>query len=299
MASILEIRKKIGAVKNTKKITKAMQLVAASKMRQFQGKAVASRSYMWNLLDLLHKYVETDHENSYTQQRTEGPTMFVLYTSDKGLCGSLNGQLQRALLRAGQWKNLAPQDRLLVTIGRKARDFARANDIPVEKAYQGLPEEMTTLDALGVVDDLLGYWEAGTVKEIVFVVPHYKNSFTFYPKLKTFLPFSTDMVESYRQEEEEHVALAKPENPSDFIYFEPGKERVMELLYRQITSTAFIQSFFELKASEYSSRMMAMQNATDNASKLIESLTRTYNKTRQQAITQQLSEIVAAGEAIQ
>lgn len=299
MASLLDIKKRIGSVKNTRKITKAMQLVAASKMQKFQKKAMSARGYMWDLLGLLEQYVGSDVQSDLTQKREHGKLLFVLYTSDKGLCGSLNGQLIRTLMKSDIWNNTPESDRMLITVGKKATEYARANDIPVEKSFRGLPEQLEMMDALEVIDALLEYWNSGDVREIQFVVPHYKNSFTFYPKLKTFLPFSVDMVETYLQEEEEFEAKEKPTHTTDFIYFEPSQERVFEMLYQQIVETAFIQSFLELKASEYSSRMIAMQSATDAAGKVIENLTRTYNKTRQQAITQQLSEIVAAGEAIQ
>lgn len=296
--SLLEVKKKIEGVKSTKKITKAMQLVAASKMRAFQKKALSTRAYVWKLLDLLGTHLTGEVETLYTHQRTEGKTVFVLYTSDKGLCGGLNTQLQKALVRSRRWIECDPNERILVTIGKKAAEFARINELPTHKEFTGVSEKLSSLDALAIIDDLLALWHSHEAKEILFVVPHYKNSFTFYPRLKTFLPFSADMIGSYQKESEHMEEDYESEDPASYMIFEPSKHEVLEKLYEQLIESAFIQSFFELKASEYSSRMIAMQSATDAAEKKVGELTLIYNKTRQQVITQQLAEIVGAGEAI-
>lgn len=292
--SLLEVKKQIEGVKNTKKITKAMQLVAASKMRNFQKKALSSRSYVLSLLHILEQNLNVDQTSTYTESRESGKTVFVLYTSDKGLCGGLNTQLEKALFNSNKWKEIAPSERLLITIGKKATEFAKSIDVDVYKSFVGLSEELTTLDALGIVDELLSLWNSNEAKEILFAVPHYHNSFTFYPRLKTFLPFSEEMIASFKKDtvvKESIVASLE-------TIYEPSTEVVLHTLYEQLIQSAFIQSFFELKASEYSSRMVAMQSATEAAEKKVGELTLLYNKTRQQAITQQIAEIVAAGEAI-
>lgn len=296
--SLLEIKKQIEGVKSMKKITKAMQLVAASKMRFFQKKAVSTRSYVWTLLDVLKTHIDDKGESIYSQQRVSGKTLFVLYTSDKGLCGGLNTQLEKALIRSNKWLKTPEDERLLITIGRKATEFARSNGIPVHMNFIGISEKLSTLDALAIVDKILSLWTEGTCKEILFVVPHYKNSFTFYPRLKTFLPFSKEMIGTYTKEMESEENLISKKKVNEFMIFEPSQEHVLDVLYEQLIESAFIESFFELKASEYSSRMIAMQSATDAAGKKMGSLSLVYNKTRQQVITQQLAEIVAAGEAV-
>ncbi len=292
--SLLEIRKRIGGVKNTRKITKAMQLVAASKMRQFQKRAVSTRRYVWDLIDLLEANLAVSSQ--YTEMRTEGQVLFVLYTSDKGLCGPLNNKLINGLFRSERWTSLKESERMLVTLGKKGHDFARNNGIHVDKHFSGVPEKMNNVDALKLVDELLGFWRSGAVKEIVLVAPHYKNSFTFYPVLKTFLPFSREMVESnIGTEENKHRRHSKPD---DLMIYEPTKAHVISRLHEQVVSSLFLESFLELKASEYSSRMMAMQSATDAADKVTAELSLQYNKARQQAITQEIAELVGASAAI-
>lgn len=291
--SLLEIRKKIGGVKNTKKITKAMQLVAASKMRQFQKRAVTTRKYVWDLLKVLENNIAV--KTVFSEERSKGPVLFVLYTSDKGLCGPLNNKLINGLFRAEAWTSLKNEEKLLITIGKKGNDFARNNGFAITKYFAGIPEKLSSLDAIALVDKILEYWRENKCKKIIFLSPHYKNSFTFYPVLKTYLPFSKDMIVS-NLHLREHAAADKGNN--DYMIYDPSKTFVIEKLQEQIIQALFIQSFLELKASEYSSRMMAMQSATDSADRIINELSLSYNKARQQAITQEIAELVGASEAI-
>lgn len=294
---LLEIRKKIAGVKNTRKITKAMQLVAASKMRQFQKRAVSTRNYVWDLLKILENNISV--QSQYSEERTEGKTLFVIYTSDKGLCGPLNTKLINGLFRSDMWLNTPKDERLLITIGKKSYDFARNNSIPVATHFVGAPEKMNNLDAINMVEKILDFWRNKSAKKIIFIAPHYKNSFTFYPVLKTFLPFSAEMIQTniahVSAKAEAGAALA---TENDYMTYQPSQKTVVERLHEQIIQSLFIQSFLELKASEYSSRMMAMQSATDSADRISNELSLIYNKARQQAITQEIAELVGASDAI-
>ena len=291
---LLEIRKKIAGVKNTRKITKAMQLVAASKMRQFQKRAVSTRNYVWDLLKILENNINV--ESQYSEIRTEGKTLFVIYTSDKGLCGPLNTKLINGLFRSEMWLNTPKDQRLLITIGKKSYDFAKNNSIPVAAHFVGAPEKMNNLDAINMVEKILEFWRNRSAKKIIFIAPHYKNSFTFYPVLKTFLPFSKEMIQT--NVGQNNAPSADASGLDDYMSFQPSQKTVVERLHEQIIQSLFIQSFLELKASEYSSRMMAMQSATDSADRISNELSLIYNKARQQAITQEIAELVGASDAI-
>ncbi|PIR55406.1 ATP synthase F1 subunit gamma [Candidatus Peregrinibacteria bacterium CG10_big_fil_rev_8_21_14_0_10_36_19] len=300
--SLLEIKKKIVGVKNTRKITKAMQLVAASKMRQFQKKAVSSRKFAWDLFKILENNLSDDNQSIYTEIRESGKTLFVLYTSDKGLCGPLNNKLINGLFRSNKWNNLKEDERLLITIGKKSHSYAKNNKIPVAEHFTNIPEKLTSLDAIAVVDKILKHWQTGDVKEVVFVAPHYKNSFTFYPVIKTFLPFTNEGIRSnlhIEEDEDTHSTVDIFEDSNDSMIFTPSQELVLDKLYEQIVQALFIQSFIELKASEYSSRMMAMQSATDAADRISNDLKLTFNKARQQAITQEIAELIGASMALE
>ncbi|MDF2378688.1 MAG: ATP synthase F1 subunit gamma [Candidatus Gracilibacteria bacterium] len=294
MASLLETKTKIKATKQTRKITKAMQLVSASKMKVFQKKAVASRGYAWDLLGVLQGQLSDEHKSVYMEERKSGKTVFVLYSSEKGLCGALNTKLTKKLLQSPEWTNTPEADRLLVTIGRKAEAFADYNEIPVEQRYKGLKENMKPFDALEFIKPILDLWTEGGVKQIYMIAPHYKSAIVFYPVVKTFLPFSFDMISEHLNVDDGAEQKEIIPETNSYMYFEPDKEHVIATLFEQIIQSLFLQAFFELKAAEYSSRMMAMQNATDNASEMIDKLTLLYNKGRQAKVTQELSEISGA-----
>ncbi|MBI4231749.1 ATP synthase F1 subunit gamma [Candidatus Peregrinibacteria bacterium] len=302
--AILEIKKKIHGVQNTRKITKAMQLVAASKMRQFQKKAISARAFAWDLFKILEKNLTEESSGTYTEARSKGKTLFVLYTSDKGLCGPLNNKLINGLVRSNKWIELKEDERLLITVGKKSYAYAKNNKLPIAQNFVGIPEKLSNLDVIEIVDKILEHWnkpeeDPERVKEIIFIAPHYKNSFTFYPVMKTMLPFSMAAIKSnlhVSEEEQEELEMETPDNLS--MIFLPEQELVLERLYEQIIQATFVESFLELKASEYSSRMIAMQNATDSADKMINRLRLTFNKARQQAITQEIAELIGASMAL-
>ena len=292
MASLLEIKKQIQGVKNTKKITKAMQLVAASKMKNFQRRALSAREFVESLMHTLDSTVNVGVETIYSKPRKTGKLLFVLYTSDKGLCGALNNKQIKALVNSSEWKSVGEEGRLLITIGKKATEFAKNNKLPVLDSFIGLPESMNNFESLTVVDKILEIWKNEEVKEVKFIAPFYKNSFTFYPQVKTFLPFSREMVESNLSKKIEKTVV------NDFMIFNSEAEELVAKLHELIVQGLFVQSFLELKASEYSSRMMAMKNATDAADKKKDELSLTYNKARQQAITQQIAELIGGSAAV-
>ncbi|MCR4256617.1 MAG: ATP synthase F1 subunit gamma, partial [Candidatus Uhrbacteria bacterium] len=286
MAFLIDIKKKIQSVQGTRKITQAMELVAASRMKGFQRKALASRAYAGALVAGLDEARVSWGELSFSEAREKGKTLFVVVTSDKGLCGSLNQQLIRALLREPRWNALGEGDKLLFTIGRKSFEAVHARGIPVEKRFEGLKEDMRPLDALAIVHEIVSLWDSGEVREVLFVEPEYVNAFTTHVLVKQYLPFGPEMIESHLAKEppdRRHLQTASASEPE--LFFEPTREILIERLAEQLLEALFSQAFFELKASEYSSRMVAMKHATEAAGDMIKALTREYNKARQGAIT--------------
>jgi len=190
---------------------------------------------------------------------------------------------------------------MLITIGKKSNNYAKTHHIPVYKHFTGIPEKLQNIDVVDVVDEIVSIWgQDEEIKEVIFITPHYKNSFTFYPVMKTFLPFSKEAIHSQLHvEEDDETEEETDEEKNGFMIYAPSQEQVLERLYEQIVQSVFIQSFLELKASEYSSRMIAMQNATDSANRIIGSLKLIYNKARQQAITQQIAELIGASMALE
>ncbi len=293
MASVQEIRKKIQAVKNTQKITKAMQLVATAKMRNFQKKAASAKAFVGNICAILNIYKWSNHQHELLLPREKGKILFLMYSSDKGLCGKLNSTLAKALLNSPFWKNLPPEQKLLLTVGKKARDFAAANNIAVCKSYVNLNENLNSWEVLELIDFIFQLWEKKEIKEVVFLSPNFKNTLTYYANFQTFLPLSENTVDYYLP-----AATKKFAKDDIHLFNEPSKEGVMDGLLATIVKGIMFSVFYELKAAEYSSRMIAMQSATDSAQKQIQELTLVYNKTRQQYITQQLIELMGAAESI-
>lgn len=292
---LIAIQKRIKSTKNTKKITKAMQLEASSKMKRLQSKAVSSREYTQGLLGILKNTTTIDEEiGVFNEIREIGKVVFILYSSDKGLCGGLNSRIINTLLASPEWKETPKEERILITIGKRGYDYAMYNKIPVDKSFKAISEKITLVETLEIIETILEYWTSGEAMKVFMASPHYKSSIAFYPQVKTYLPFSDEMVAS-------HVLSApidEQDSSTDFeseptIIYEPSFSEFKDSITRQIIQALFLASFLELKASEYSSRMIAMQNATDSAGEIIDTLSLEFNKARQAAITQEIAEIVA------
>lgn len=295
MASLSGIKKQISGIKGTRKITKAMQLVAASKARSFQNKAVTIRDFALELLYILHhNHQHLDHGPLTVEPKNAEKVLFVLYSSDKGLCGALNNHLAKKLLTSKEWNETPENLRTVMTVGKKAANFADYNGLNVVERVEGVSEKLTNFDALHHADDIVDIWEQGEYKKVYMVAPHYKNTFTAYPVVKQFLPMSSHALEAHIGVDEESFDKELPNVENDFMIFEPSNGVVTDRLINDLVHTLFMQAFYELKAAEYGSRMIAMQNATDSADKLIQEKTLVYNKARQAAITQEIAEIVGA-----
>jgi F-type H+-transporting ATPase subunit gamma len=294
--SLIEVKNKIQSTKNTKKITKAMQLVAANKMKHFQKKAFSSREYAWKLLEALQDLHTNFSQLSYGEQRTEGATLFVLMTSDKGLAGSLNTRLIKELLRSDAWNELSGTERLLITVGKKSKLAAKREGIPILKSFEGIYEDMTPVNSLKLVAKILEFWEENQCKKVILVSPHYVNPFDIKTTQKQYLPFTQEMIQTHFNWRDEQ--LVEKTVPIAEENLEAGEDHMLARLGFQIVNALFIQAFYELKAAEYSSRMVAMKSATEAADDIIRQLTLDYNKARQAKITQELSEL-AAGSAAQ
>ena len=299
MPFLVEIKKKIGSVQNTRKITSAMELVAASRMKLFQRKALATRSYAAELLGVLEKDTSRMDELVYGERREQGGVLFVLLTSDKGLCGSLNQQLLRSLWTGERWNAVPASERSLIAIGKKGYEAAQYAGVTPIARFEGLSERLSVIDILPIVSLILGYWERKEVREIVLIAPHYVNPFTFHVTQKTYLPLSAEMVEQHLRWTNKKGESVEPQESSSAEWYEPSQERVAQALAHQLIEMLFVQAFYELKATEYSSRMVAMKNATEAADEMAKTLTLSYNKARQSAITQQLAELVGGESTVE
>jgi len=289
MSSLLEIKTKITATKGTKKITKAMQLVAASKMKSFQKTATSVAAYTGNVVQTMAMAGATLERSRFSEGNEEGKTLFLVVTSDKGLCGAMNMKLLREAFEGVDWKETPEDKRLLVTVGKKSAEAARARKIESVASFAGISENFQAMEALEIIAPILQLWKEEELKRVILVSPEYVNPFVFNVHARPFLPITQEMLAQYGADAEPKLEAA---------FFEPENEKVIKVLNQRIVECLFMEAFYHLKATEYSSRMVAMKKATEAADDKIKQLTNIFNKLRQGAITQQLSELAAANEAM-
>lgn len=283
MASQRDIRRRIGAVKNIKQITRAMQFVAASKLKRAQDATLASRPYSEKLdevlADLAAVLGESDHP-LLSEGDPDAKRLIVLVTTDRGLAGPLNTNTIRF---ASQEILSHPGDLTVVTVGRKGRDAMRRAGVPLEAHFAGFGDRPTFADVLPlsrlITDDFL----AGSYGRVDIIYSRFVSTLVQRSEMFQLLPIRpTDDTEGI---------------PGNQFIFEPGPATVLEQLVPRYVATRLFQAVLEAKASEESSRMVAMKNATENAEDLIEDLTLSYNKVRQSNITREMIEIASGAQA--
>ncbi|MGD8483412.1 MAG: F0F1 ATP synthase subunit gamma [Thioalkalispiraceae bacterium] len=287
MASGKEIRTQIKSIQNTQKITRAMEMVAASKMRKAQDRMEASRPYADKMLSVIRHlaYAHSEYKHSYLEERDVKRVGYIIVSSDRGLCGGLNNNEFKVVLNAmkdWQDKNV---DVDLCTIGQKASVFFKRVTSNIKGTATHLGDAPSVTDVIGTVKVMLDAYDNGEIDRLYVVYNRFVNTMTQSPSTVQLLPV---MATEPDEEIEYHW---------DYIY-EPGAKEVLDgLLVRFIESQVY-QGVVENVACEMAARMVAMKAASDNAGSLIDELQLVYNKARQAAITQELSEIVAGASAV-
>ncbi len=290
------IRRRIKSVRSTNKIMKAMELVAASKMRKAVSQALASRPYA----SLLHEMAteargqrgEGSSENQKSVHAREPltnvrKTLLVVIASDRGLCGGFNNQLTKTAMA---YMKEHPGAYELVTIGRRAETVARRSGLPVMASFSSIANAPSFESIPSIVRLLSEEFVSGRVWRILFVYTHFKSALIQTPEVIQIFPVEEESaVERFVDDGEVHSPGA----------FEPDASRVLEALLPRMIEMRVYQALLESSASEHSARMMAMRSAGDAASEMMENLTFTLNQARQAAITREISEISAGKAAIE
>jgi F-type H+-transporting ATPase subunit gamma len=272
-----EIRRRIGSVGNIKQITRAMQFVAASKLRRAQEATLAARPYSDKLDEVLADVaaVVDPDEHPLLAAEADGPRLIVLFTSDRGMAGSLNTNT----IRFAAHEISGSSDELqVVTVGRKGTAAMRRAHVPLAASFDGLGDKPAFTDILPLARLITDDFLAGTYSKVDLLYPAFVSTLVQRPEMKRLLPVKPDP---------DHLEGI----PGHQFIFEPSPTRVLEHLMPRYVATRLFQAVLELTASEQSSRMVAMRNATDNAQELIDDLTLTYNKVRQSNITNEMIEI--------
>jgi len=284
MAAIREIRRRIRSVQNTAKVTRAMEMVAATKMRRAQERTIAARPYAEKmhqvLADLAAQRQVGDEPQPLLARRPVSRIALVHITPDRGLCGGLNANINH---RAASFILEQGVTVIIVAVGRKGRDFLVRSGQEVRAEFTQLGDRPSVLDVLPIARVVCDDYTQGIVDEVYLCYTQFVTTMTQRPTLWRLLPI-------------EQAAIA-PGRGIEYIY-EPSPEAVLAQLLPRFIEMQLYHALLESIASEQSARMVAMRNATDNAKELIEELTLTYNKVRQEMITKELLDITGGAEAL-
>jgi len=287
MAVGKEIRSQITSIKNTQKITKAMEMVAASKMRKAQDRMEASRPYAEQIRTVIGhlRMANPDHRVALLQERPEIKRVgYIVVSTDRGLCGGLNANMFRMMLgEIREWQSKGVEVDLCV-MGRKARQFFRRINVNIVAAVTDLGDIPHVRDLIGTIQVMLDSFSEKTVDRVFIVYNTFVNTMSQKPTVRTLMPVETPDADELQSH-------------WDYIYEPDATELLPGVLARYIESQVY-RAAVENVACEMAARMVAMKSATDNAGKLIDGLQLAYNKARQAAITQELSEIVGGAAAV-
>ena len=286
MAVGKEIKTKISSVKSTQKITSAMELVAASKMRRAQDRMSLGKPYAQRMRAVIGHIAnaQSEYRHQYLEQRAVKRVAYIVVSTDRGLCGGLNINLFKATVKAmKEWHDQGVGVDICA-IGAKASSFFGGLGATIVASVRGLGDEPAAADLIGSVKVMLDAYDEGKIDRLFVVSNDFINTMTQKPEVLQLLPLLPEQDE-------------KLGHHWDYIY-EPDAQALLDgLLTRYIESQAY-QAGVENNACEQAARMLAMKNATDNAGQLIDELQLIYNKARQAAITQELSEIVGGAAAV-
>jgi len=287
MAGAKEIRTKIKSIKSTQKITKAMEMVAASKMRKAQERMKAARPYAAKIRNVISHlaHAHTEYRSPGLIERDLKRVGLIVVSTDRGLCGGLNTNLFKAtILAMQQWRDRGVEIDVC-TVGTKAFQFFRRLKGNVVAHVSHLGDAPRFEDVLGPVKVMMDAFDEGRVDAVYLVYNEFVNTMSQKPKIEQLVPITAE------------VQGSAPTHRWDYIY-EPDPQDLIEMLLRRYSESVVYQSLVENVASEMAARMVAMKSASDNAGTLIDELQLIYNKARQASITQELAEIVGGAAAV-
>jgi F-type H+-transporting ATPase subunit gamma len=291
------LRRRIRSIQSTKKITRAMELIAASRIVKAQQRVAAARPYAELLTEALRSLAAaggggTSHP-LLAQRESIHTVAYVVVTADRGLAGGYNANVLRTAERAIKADQAAGRDYVLVTCGKKAESFFRFKGYRIEAAFNGFSENPSYENARQVADLVMELFTEERVDEVELVFTQFFSVGVQRVTDRRFLPLQAESLG-----EEEGASDAGDDGPRAAYEFEPSPEAILERLLPAYVEARLYDAFLEAAASEHAARQRAMKSATDNAEELIKSLTRVMNRARQESITTEIMEIVGGAEAL-
>lgn len=298
MGSLKEIRNRVRSVKNTQKITRAMKLVAAARLRRAQEAAEASRPYaerMRTVIGTLASSVDPSYSPLFRKEEQASRTLIILLSSDRGLCGGFNSTLFRRTMDFMRRNEALLGEVEFAWVGKKGGEFVRREALSQLEGWETAPALPSIELARALTGAAVERFVAGDFDRVYFAYNQFESALTQTPIFEQLLPLDPEAFEAVEEKGEAEAGAV--EAGPDYIY-EPSREALLDVLLPQFLDTRAYASLLESQASELGARMTAMDNATNNADDLIESLTLQLNRARQAIITTELSEITAGSEAL-
>mgnify|MGYP000000543867 CR=1 FL=1 len=293
MASLKEVKTRINSVKSTRKITSAMKMVASAKLHKAQGAIENMLPYQKKLNKILTNFLSADLpiESPYVQEREVKHVAIVVFSSNTSLCGAFNANVIKMMMQTiGEFRTLGQDNILIFPVGKKVDEAAKRMGFKPQEVSSTLSDKPTYQEAAELAHRLMDLYVAGEVDRVEIIYHHFKSMGVQILLRETYLPINlTNVVSEEDRENEEEVQ--ENEIANDYI-IEPNAEELIASLIPTVLSQKIFTAAVDSNASEHAARTLAMQVATDNANELIQDLTKQYNKSRQQAITNELLDIV-------
>ncbi|MEX0895985.1 MAG: ATP synthase F1 subunit gamma [Patescibacteria group bacterium] len=287
MANVRHIKQRIGTAKNISKITKAMEMVSASKMRRAQEQTLAARPYAEALIAAMIQLNQEapQHLHPLLSRHDVGVPILIIISTDRGLCGSLN---QNLFKQVTAWHRLHPQGQYII-VGKKAVSFAQFVGLPIYAQFTNLPDKISLKDVLPISTLIMEHFSNQDFASVDIVFTDFINTLSQKTNRQRILPI---------QEPRDSEMTLSPEAHKEYV-FEPNAKDLLSELLPYYVENAVYQAFLEAKASEHSARMVAMKNASENAKDLVTELLLVYNKSRQESITSEILDISTASMTLE
>ena len=293
MATLRDIKNRIGSVQSTRQITRTMEMVATAKIRKAQERIESARPYALSMMEVLGnvaRFAKGAGHPLLLEHETRKRAVIICVTSDRGMCGAFNSNILRMTEAFVREQRAAGVEVDVIAVGKKAGAYFRYRGIEPLAAYRDISDKPTFLDAKSIALHAIGPYAAGDLDLVVVAFNRFKNVAEQKPELHQLLPIERRVVDE--------AAKGATEIAAEYL-FEPDPETVLEALLPTYVETLVYRALMESVASEQGARRTAMKSATDNATEMITTLTRSYNRARQAAITTEIAEIVGGAAALE